>query len=791
MELLDFTAIRDLLADYVVFPAARRLALGLTPLYDPDEVMILQRETNEALVFLSVAGDIDLKVPDDFFPAIKRVSRDGVLTGLELLSVSSSIKVLSLLRREVLKIGGSVPILAGIADGIPTLGDLQLKITNSIGSYGEVLDTANPILAGLRSQIKYAYRSVVQELESIVKSSVGVEALQDQVISLRGDRLVLQVKAEMRQKIPGIVLDVSNTGATLFIEPLSTVDLCNAWRELVLKENVEVKKVLLALSTMVKDLAGDINRGVCRTARIDFIFARARYSEKIGGVSLEIPADHPDEKMNDMSRDIRLLKARHPLLGEESVPIDFHIGPGWSVLVITGPNTGGKTVAMKTLGLLALMHQSGIKVPAEHGSHLPVFDGIYVDVGDHQSVQQSASTFGAHMRSVVDILSNSTSASLVLLDELGMSTDPEEGSALAKAILGHLSSRGITTVMTTHYRSVAAYAEVTPEMMNASVALDQDTLIPNYIITTGVPGKSYAMSIAAQIGLPDHIMEMARSLLISQHLEFEDWLNELQKGRDELRIGLKKIEDAWVEVDVLKSELNAQTKDMDSNREEMFREMRREMEGRFDDVRKKLRRADVALSWELNGPKERVAQEILEDAGVDFVEAREELEKLELETREGSGVADRPLPILGDIVDVRGLNLQGTVTDISLDAREVEVAVGDVRFRLESYRVSPALEHITKEHDKVSISHNVDLGTSAMELDLRGFRAEDALMMVEGFLDKALSGGLDSVRIIHGKGTGVLRRVVRTMLEDHPLAKSFSSDLPEKGGDGVTIVELM
>ncbi|MGH2543671.1 MAG: endonuclease MutS2, partial [Ardenticatenaceae bacterium] len=338
-----------------------------------------------------------------------------------------------------------------------------------------------------------------------------------------------------------IVHDASNTGATLFVEPFSTVELGNNWREFSLEEEREVRRVLREMSDLVGQLADDIQRGAELTARLEFILARARYSSAVRGARA-IQSRAADETS------LRLVNARHPLIASASVPININIGPGWSVLVITGPNTGGKTVAMKTVGLLALMHQSGLHIPAFDGSELPVFDGVYADVGDQQSIEQSVSTFSSHMRNVIEILDQAGPSSLVLLDELGTSTDPEEGSALAKAILDHLASKGVSTIATTHHRTVAAFAESHQGMMNASVQLDSKTLLPTYELIMGLPGRSYAMSVAEHLGLSAQIMERARSLLEPQHMRFEDWLNELQEQRAQLQTRHQETEEARAQV---------------------------------------------------------------------------------------------------------------------------------------------------------------------------------------------------------------------------------------------------
>ena len=785
LERLDFQALREQLASHTTFFLARQLALDLTPSYDAAHVEELQRETAEGRDLIDEAGDVDLRASADPKPAIARAALDGVLTGAELLAVAESLEVQRRASAAVRRLGRAdtkVPRLAEIADGIPDLQELVRQIAVRIGPRGEVLDDATPALRTLRRQVSQAYERVSQALTRVMHSSVGQEALQDQVVSLRSDRLVVQVKAEMRHRIPGIVHDASNSGATLFVEPLSTVDLGNAWRELALEEEREVERVLRDLSTLVGALAEDIQRGVDLVARLDLILARARYGIAVGGVGAlrsAVGAAEPREAA------VRLLGARHPILGDAAVPINLNLGGEWPVLVITGPNTGGKTVAMKTAGLLALMNQSGLHIPAAEGSSLPVFDGVYADVGDQQSIEQSVSTFSSHLRNVIGILGEAGPASLVLLDELGTSTDPEEGSALAKAILDDLAARGVPTIATTHYRAVAAYAEGTPGMKNASVELDPSTLKPTYVLTMGVPGRSYAMSVASQLGLSDELMEKAQSLLEPQYLRFEDWLTELQNERRQLQARLQEAEESHAASEALRRDLERQLGEIATQRQDLLDGMRRELYSQYEDLRRKLRRAESALSW--SAPSAPVA---------DLSRAKDEVSAVGRELDSRLKVEPSPMPqaldggslAVGDVVNIRGLNLRGTVLSIPDQGAEAEVSVGNVRLRVEASRLI-AVER-EPETEAPGVRARLGPSLSSMELDLRGLRADEALLRLEEFLDHAVRDGLASVRIIHGKGTGVLRQVVRDHLTRHPLARSFAPESRERGGNGATAVEL-
>ena len=782
LERLDFQALREQLASHTTFFLARQLALDLAPSYDAPYVEELQRETAEGRDLIDQAGDVDLRASADPKPAIARAGLDGVLTGAELLTVAESLEVQRRAIAAVRRLGRAdtkVPRLAEIADGIPDLQELVRQITVRIGPRGEVLDDATPTLRTLRRQVSLAYERVSQALTRVMHSSVGQEALQDQVVSIRSDRLVVQVKAEMRHRIPGIVHDASNSGATLFVEPLSTVDLGNTWRELALEEEREVERVLRDLSTLVGALAEDIQRGVDLVARLDLILARARNGIAVGGVAAlrsAVGTAGPREAV------VRLLGARHPILGDAAVPINLNLGGEWPVLVITGPNTGGKTVAMKTAGLLALMNQSGLHIPAGEGSSLPVFDGVYADVGDQQSIEQSVSTFSSHLSNVIGILDEAGPASLVLLDELGTSTDPEEGSALAKAILDDLAARGVPTIATTHYRAVAAYAEGTPGMKNASVELDPSTLKPTYFLTMGVPGRSYAMSVASQLGLSEKLMEKAQSLLEPQYLRFEDWLTELQNERRQLQSRLQEAEESQAASEALRRDVERQLGEIATQRQDLLDGMRRELYSQYEDLRRKLRRAESALSW--SAPVADLSQVKGEVSAV----GRELDSRLKVEPSPMPQALDGGSLGVGDVVNIRGLNLRGTVVSIPDQGAQVEVRVGNVRLRVEASRLIPVERQPETEAPAVRVRLGPTL--SSMELDLRGLRADEALLRLEEFLDHAVRDGLTSVRIIHGRGTGVLRQVVRDHLTRHPLARSFAAETRERGGNGATAVEL-
>ena len=784
MRLLDFDEIRRRLADRTTFYEARALALGMEPSFDPLQVEILQRETADARALLDEIGDLSLHSDTDTSESVTRAALGGVLTGNELLAVAESLEVHRRAKSAVARADKIAPIMADMASVIPDLREIPRQVRSRINRRGEVADDATPTLRVIRRQTRLAYERVSEALQSFIQSSDVRDALQEPIISVRGDRLVVPVKAERRRKVGGIVHDASNTGATVFVEPFSTVELCNEWRELALEEERECLRVLRDLSTLVGAVADDIRLANRATARLDFALARARYAARLNAV--------PPTTAED-GQGLRLIRARHPLLGSDAVPLTASIGPGWSALVITGPNTGGKTVAMKTVGLAALMHQSGLQIPAEEGSSLPVFEGVFADIGDRQSIADSVSTFGSHIRSVVSILRRAGPRSLALLDELGTSTDPEEGSALAKAIIAHLARSKVSTIVTTHHRNVAAFAEVSEDMMNASFQLDPDTLEPTYRMTIGIPGRSYAMAVAERLGLPKEILSESRDLMEPQHLLFEDWLNELQSERQRLQTNMEETSRARADAESLRRQLEEQVEYLVSHRDDMMDAARADAMRRFREINRKLEGAQASLQWAApasgSAPpaRDRIERVRRDLAAVELPPPAPERRRRE---------ASRPLAA-GDTVFIRGMNLQGKIVSIDHDGEDAEVGIGKVRVNVDLARLSriepedsPADAPPQPAAEAPSVRTDLAPALASVELDIRGKRVDEAQLNLDEFLDHAMRDGLDKLRVIHGRGTGALRNVVREHLRHHRAVKNFGPEPRERGGNGATWVEL-
>ena len=781
LGLLDFDEVRLRLADQTTFHEARRLALEIEPSFDPFEVGLLQEETADACALLEEIGDLSLDSDSDTTELVTRAALGGILSGAELLAVAGSLEVHSRARNSISRAGRVAPLMADLAGLIPDLRELRRQIRSKINVRGDVADDATPSLRALRGQVRTAHERVTEALQRFISSNTGRDALQEPIISVRGDRLVVPVKADRRHRVAGIVHDASNTGATVFVEPFTTVELCNDWRELALEEEREVTRVLRDLSTLVGAVADDIRIANRTTAKLDLALARARYSRRLDAVT---PA------ATVAGQRLRLIRARHPLLEDDVVPLTAHIGPDWSALVITGPNTGGKTVAMKTVGLAALMHQSGLRVPADEGSALPVFDGVFADIGDQQSISDSVSTFGSHIQNVVQILRHTGPQSLVLLDELGTSTDPEEGSALAKAVISHLADKGAATIVTTHHRSVAAFADASDDMMNASFQLDPDTLTPTYEMTIGTPGRSYAMAVAERLGLPYEILEEARDLIEPQHLLFEDWLTELQRERQQLLTNVEQASKARAEVESLREELEKQVDFLVSHRDDMMEATRRNALQRFREISRRLDGAEASLRWGVPAvaggsppPTHDRVERIRRDLASVEVPERAPVQRVQ--------PVSRPLEE-GDRVFIRGMNLTGEIVEISRQSDEAEVSIGRVRVNVDLHRLSRIDGELDEDEELETPRVTTDLSPPMLstELDLRGMRAADAQVNLDEFLDHAIRDGVSKLRVIHGRGSGVLRNVVRDHLRYHRAVSDFGPEPRERGGNGATWVQM-
>ena len=799
LRLLDFESVRSNISDSATFYKSKVKADSMQPAYEETIVQTLIKETSEGRYILSNVSNYGLGNLRNISDHVRRADLGGILSGQELIEIASNIDTFTNLRGSLLEHSNEAMLLASRARIMSDLSYLSHSISTTVSPNGLVKDTASPSLGILRRQVRDSYTRVTTALQHIIRESEMEGSIQDDVISVRGDRLVVQVKSNMRSRIPGVVHDASNTGMTLFIEPFSTVNLCNSWRELALEEDREVARILRDLSAQVGSLSAEISDTTDMVADIDFILAKSRYSNSLGAPdpirdAITQQTDQLSNMPSGQSRqvEIKLNNARHPLIGNEMVPLNLEIGPNWNVLVITGPNTGGKTVALKTVGLLSAMQQCGIHIPADLGSSLPIFDAIFADIGDQQSIETSVSTFSSHIRSLSEMLAYSTEKSLVLLDEIGASTDPDEGAAIAAAVLDDLGEKNIFTVATTHHRSVAATAESNPNMSNASFHLDPETLKPTYRISIGIPGRSYAMAVASRLGLPKRILQSAEKNLSPQYIQMGKWLSDISNEREQVSKVLSEANKNLSEARSLRAKLQQEIEYLIERRAEIIESVRAKAESNFSTIQNLLSRAESALSWARHGNRES-SQSV--DNEIDIIQG--ELQEINIPTpRTEEKVID--LLSTGDLVHVSGLSLSGTLTKLDSETNSAEILVGSMRLNVEAdklLKTSVSPEPNTDSHysaldTKVNRTSPRSLDPIKDVLDVRGLRADPALDMLEVFLDSSVRDGLSKVTVIHGKGTGALRNALRENLMNHPLVSSFGSEKDSLGGDGATYIIL-
>ncbi len=797
-HILELPKILEQLARYAAFSASVELALDLAPTPYLDEAQDRQQETTEARLLLASHDHVTIGGARDVRGDALAAERGVVLDPQTLLDIRATLRQATTLHRLLSRLNNQFPRLADIADRLEECTALQNEIGRVLDDTGEVLDSASPKLASVRREMRIAFDRLQAKLSNIVHNANNAPYLQETLITQRHGRYVIPLKAEFKGRIPGIVHDQSSSGATLFIEPLSTVELNNAWRELQLEEENEVRRLLRELCELVGHEAKYIVRSVETLAQIDLIFARAKYADALDASAPELvgfrdaPHPHPGST-------IHLLEARHPLLDQKTVvPIDVEMDEETYVLVITGPNTGGKTVALKTVGLLALMAQCGLHIPAGSGSRLSVFKEVFADIGDEQSIEQSLSTFSSHMTNIIDILEEADEQSLVILDELGAGTDPAEGSALARALLDDLVGRGVTTLVTTHHPELKIYSHEKPGVRNASVEFDLKTLAPTYRLIVGLPGRSNALAIAERLGLPHAIIERARGMVTEEDLLADDLLDEIHKTRDEVRRTNDAARQSFRAAEELRAELRGRLENIEEERRQLLAEAHAEAEAEVEALRAEIRRIRKQLS--AAGQPLDVIRQV--EAGAKGLTG--DLDGMLPLPQPAPGVPgdenDRHPLRLGDLVWVNTLNAEGQITELA--GNEVEVAVGRLRLRARLDDLSPRSKAESKR-EKKRVGRTSRAGAAAadpvpsrpaspgLELDLRGQTIEDAVPGMEDYLDAAYMAGLPFVRIIHGKGTGALRTAIRERLDGHPLVKRYQRGDEKEGGDGVTVVSLV
>jgi DNA mismatch repair protein MutS2 len=785
---LELKAVLERLAAHTAFSASKAAALALRPVRDLEEIQERQAATSEARLLLSINDNLSVGGARDIRPLVEAAEREALLEPTQLLDIKSTLISSRTLRRTFEKAEGQYPILTAFAGALSGGEGLIDAINRTLDERGSILDSASPALASIRSQIRVTHDRLTTKLQKIISSSKVAPMLQEPIITQRDGRYVIPLRSEFKGRIRAVIHDQSSSGATLFIEPLQVVELNNEVRELELAERDEIRRILGELSAIVAQQGEDLIASVEALAALDLAFAKARYAEVLRANEPEmLPFDergsdrHPGSVM-------RLVNARHPLLDPESVvPIDLVLDPECYSLVITGPNTGGKTVTLKTAGLLVLMANCGLHIPAASGSTLTPFHAVYADIGDEQSIEQSLSTFSGHISNIIHILDGADRYSLVLLDELGAGTDPQEGSALAQALLSAFLERGITTLVATHFSSLKAFAHISPGVRNASVEFDLESLKPTYHLTIGLPGRSNALAIAKRLGLDERIVEAAQTMVAPEEIQADELLDEIREQRDQAKVEREQVQATQVRVKEAEIDLLKRLDRIEDERREILEnareEAQQELESLHDEIRGLRRRLAVA-----GQPLEGI-QTVSDDL--------EQLEsKVDVPLRRES--YDEPLPVpeirLGQTVYIPSIEAEGVITELGEDQAEVQIGRLRVRARLHelqskrTHSDDPAQE--SKKELQATRSGRLPAASASVEIDLRGRRADDALEELERQLDAAYYAGVPFLRVIHGKGTGKLRTEIRRALKGNRYVQSFEAGTAGEGGDGVTVIKL-
>lgn len=785
LRVLEFEKILTRLAAYCSFEISKEMALTWRPSTDLGEARLWQQETEEARSLSPQQTDMHLGGVHDLRGLLAQAERGGALAPMDLLAVRSTLLRARRIRQILLSNAQRYPALAEWGEPIQDLEHVAAEIGRAISERGEVMDSASPKLARLRAEVRILQDRLLDRIQRIAHNPDNAIFLQENLITQRQGRYVVPVRAEFKGRIPGIVHDQSGSGATLFVEPLAIVELNNDWRQRQMEEQEEVNRILRELSELVADESAYIEATLLALAGLDLILARAHFADDLHANQPELLGFHRGPELKPEQHPgavLELRQARHPLLNPRTVvPVDFHFGDDYFIVVITGPNTGGKTVSLKTAGLLTLMAQAGMAIPAKPGSRLTLFEGVYADIGDEQSIEQSLSTFSSHMTNIVHILHDATPHTLVLLDELGAGTDPEEGSALARSLLAHLRDSGIPAAATTHYSDVKLFAHSTAGIVNASVEFDLETLSPTYELTIGLPGRSNALAIARRLGLPRPLVDNAETLVQPESLAADSLLAEIREARDAAKRAQQKVEAAERMVAAREAELRAQLAKIEEARRAVLNDARVEAQAELEAIRDEVARVRARLDrGGVAAPSQH--DRFLAEAEKVFVARQEAARKLP----EHADALLRPVGPLqvGDIVWVESLHGSGAVRAL-LSENEAEIQMG--AFRL---KVPVASIELRERPQPVPASEPRFARAPAspgMELDLRGFRVDEALEALESYLDEAYLADLPWVRIIHGKGTGALRQVVRDALRHHGVVATFRTGEQGEGGDGVTI----
>lgn len=797
LNVLEYPKILGQLAGFCDFSASIDLARALEPTSSYELAIARIAETTEARKLFSMEST-GVGAAHDIRPQVDLAARGGVLDPHALLDVKSTLISCRDLKKSFEKRTEEYPRLTQIVLGLPDTHGLVDSITRILSERGEILDSASPKLGDIRRNLRVAQDRLMTRLQKYVTDSKTVSMLQEPIITMRDGRYVIPLRAEFKGKIKSIIHDQSSSGATLFVEPLPVVEANNEIRELQLSQRDEERRILAQVSALIGEHATELKYGVENLAALDLAFAKAKYADELKASE---PILHELKSAGSKLKDsqpstfnlptLNLVHARHPLLDHNNVvPIDIDPAPGTRAIVITGPNTGGKTVSLKTLGLLVVMAQSGLHIPAQSGSELPCFHSVWADIGDEQSIEQSLSTFSGHITNIIRIIKKIDERSLVIFDELGSGTDPQEGAAIARAILSHLLDVGAMTLVATHYPELKTFAHGTDGVVNASLEFDIKTLRPTYKLTLGLPGRSNALLIAQKLGLPQSIIDSARAEINPLDLRADKLLDDIRKERNRTSREREKLEKARAKLEAQSRDVEKRLEKIEDERRETLARARAEgelevavLKQNMDSLKQQLKKAKQPLE----------AIKLIEEK-IGKIEEKVE-QPVERKSNQLSVSSHQSLR-LGERVTVSTLNAEGVVTALGESDAEVQIGTIRMRARLSDLvrRASEQSSVISKQKaesgKQIAESGRPNTKSPGMEVDLRGLMAEDALDKMERYLEQAFLSGLPFVRIIHGKGTGRLRQAVREALRGHEYIKSFEEGGSTEGGEGVTVAML-
>jgi len=798
-DVLELEKILEILSGYAAFSLSQERIRVLEPSPRLDEALYRQKKTSEARRLFQEKSEVSIGGARDVRPYAESAERGGILDTFQLLDVRGTLQAAIQLKKTLKENQAKAPLLNQVAEWLMEGHQLIAAIGRVVDDSGLVMDSASAKLSDIRRDMRIQESRLQSKLQAIINDSNNTGFLQDQIITTRNGRYVIPLKASAHGRIKGIVHDQSASGQTLFVEPTSTVEIGNRIKELQLAEDDEIRRLLTELSAMVGEESGALIETVETLADLDVSFSLAHYANAIQAQPPKLVGFNNSEAGGT----IKLYDARHPLLDPPTaVPISVELDDQTHILVITGPNTGGKTVSLKTVGLLALMAQCGMHLPASEESELTVYESVYADIGDEQSIEQSLSTFSAHLTNIIGILADVDNRSLVLLDELGSGTDPAEGAAVARAILMELLRRGVTTMVATHYPELKIFAHNVAGVRNASVEFDVDTLSPTYRLIIGLPGRSNALLIAKRLGLSDDIIEEARSYVSKGDLEVDQLLDEVNRARRDAEATHERLEATEEEAERLRTELQERLVNIEKERRQVIERTREKAGAELSALRQEvadLRRRLKKMAEQQSQPAEPVSpvdalREIEEQAEEleDHMEEpiTEEVVPLPEPKKHGTEPAQRALRV-GDVVYVHTFGSEGEITSIN-GGDDVEIQVGQLRIRTDADDLEYRGRKLTEKTDTatdISI-RRPEVESPGLELHLRGMTMEEAIPQLEQYIDRAYVSGLPFVRIVHGKGTGVLRRAVHDYLRRLDFIEDYGPAPRREGGDGVTMVRF-